>query len=469
MDNGVHSYPPQVDGSAAVFFGLFPGDASMDEKNTTQLGLINPLRRTFIKQSLSVLGGAAAASLLPSGMSSMAWAEGSALETTKAKLGFIALTDAAPLFIADEKGFFAKHGMIEVEVLKQSSWGTTRDNLVLGAGSGGIDGAHILSPMPYLMSAGKMTTNNQPLPMHLLARLNLNGQAISISNEYKNLKLGTDAAPFKKAVADKIAAGKKASAAMTFTGGTHDLWIRYWMAAGGMEPNKDLQTIVVPPPQMVANMKVGNMDAFCVGEPWNAQLINQGIGYSAVTTGQLWKNHPEKAFSMRADYVEANPNATRALLKAIMEAQMFCEDMANKEEVAEICAKRRWIGAPAKDLLARLQGTVDFGTGHTEENSPHIMRFWSEHASYPFQSHDLWFLTENIRWGYLPKDFDTRALIAKVNREDIWRAAASELSLPDEQIPTSTSRGVETFFDGKTFDPQNPNAYLDSLAIKSLG
>lgn len=425
-------------------------------------------RRTFLKQSMGLLGGGALMSLLPAGLSSAVWAAGSdGLETTKAKLGFIALTDAAPLFVADELGLFAKHGMTGVEVLKQSSWGTTRDNLVLGAGSGGIDGAHILTPMPYLMAAGKVTTNNTPLPMYLLARLNLNGQGISISKEYGDLKLGTDASAFKQAVAAKLAKGQKIAAAMTFPGGTHDLWLRYWMAAGGIEPNKDLPTVVIPPPQMVANMKVGSMDAFCVGEPWNAQLINQGIGYSAVTTGELWTNHPEKALSLRADYVDANPNATRALLKAVMEAQMFCEATENKEQVADICAKRRWIGAPAKDLLARLQGNIDYGNGRVVENSPHVMRFWSEFASYPFQSHDLWFLTENKRWGYLPKDFDSQALIDTVNREDIWRQAAAELAVPAEQIPSSKSRGVETFFDGKTFDPQNPQAYLDSLSLKA--
>ncbi|MDQ7985658.1 CmpA/NrtA family ABC transporter substrate-binding protein [Pseudomonas sp. G34] len=425
-------------------------------------------RRTFLKQSMGLLGGGALLSMLPAGLSSAVWAAGTdGLETTKAKLGFIALTDAAPLFVAEELGLFAKHGMTDVEVLKQSSWGTTRDNLVLGAGSGGIDGAHILTPMPYLMAAGKITTNNTPLPMVLLARLNLNGQGISISKQYQDLKLGTDASAFKQAVAAKQAKGQKIAAAMTFPGGTHDLWLRYWMAAGGIEPNKDLPTVVIPPPQMVANMKVGSMDAFCVGEPWNAQLINQNIGYSAVTTGELWANHPEKALSLRADYVAANPNATRALLKAVMEAQMFCEAAENKEKVAEICAKRRWIGAPAKDLLARLQGNFDYGNGRVVENSPHLMRFWSEFASYPFQSHDLWFLTENKRWGYLPMDFDSQALIDQVNREDIWRQAAAELGVPAAQIPQGKSRGIETFFDGKTFDPQNPQAYLDSLALKA--
>ena len=178
---------------------------------------------------------------------------------------------------------------------KQASWGTTRDNLVLGSEGNGIDGAHILTPMPYLISAGKVTQNNQPTPMYILARLNLDGQCISVAKEYADLKVGVDTAPFKVALDKKKAAGKSIKAAMTFPGGTHDLWIRYWLAAGGIDPDKDIETIVVPPPQMVANMKVGTMDCFCVGEPWNLQLIHQNIGYTAINTGEIWNKHPEKS------------------------------------------------------------------------------------------------------------------------------------------------------------------------------
>ncbi|GAA4402911.1 CmpA/NrtA family ABC transporter substrate-binding protein [Quisquiliibacterium transsilvanicum] len=389
-------------------------------------------------------------------------------ETQTAKLGFIALTDAAPLFVADEKGFFARHGMSDVQVMKQSSWGTTRDNLVLGSARNGIDGAHILTPMPYLIGSGAMTANNVQVPMYILARLNLGGQCISVGNEYRDLKVGTDAKAFGKALAAKAKSGKTVSAAMTFPGGTHDMWMRYWLAAGGIDPVRDISTIVVPPAQMVANMKVGSMDTFCVCEPWNRQLINQKIGYTANTTGELWHNHPEKAFAMRADWVDANPNAARALLKAVMEAQMWCEDRKNREEVARICAKRRWINAPFEDIVDRLRGDFDYGTGRVVENSPAQMRYWKDHASYPFQSHDLWFLTENVRWGYLPQGFDGKGWIAKVNREDLWRAAARELGVAASDTPATTSRGVEKFFDGKVFDPARPQAYLDSLSIKHL-
>ena len=225
----------------------------------------------------------------------------------KAILGYIALTDASSLVIAKEKGFFAKHGVPDVEVAKQASWGATRDNIVLGSESNGIDGAHILSPMPYLISTGKVTQNNVPTPMYLLLRLNLDAQAISVANEFKDLKIGTDASPLKAAWDAKKAAGKEVKVAMTFPGGTHDLWVRYWLAAGGIDPDKDISLITVPPPQMVANMKVGNMDAFCVGDPWHEQLVNQGIGYTACTTGEIWSKHPEKALGMRAAWVDKHP------------------------------------------------------------------------------------------------------------------------------------------------------------------
>src|SRR5438874_11010532 len=282
-------------------------------------------------------------------------------EVTKATLGYIALMDASPLVIAKEKGFFDKHGMPDVEVAKQASWGATRDNVVLGSENNGIDGAHILTPMPYLISTGKVTQNNVPTPMYLLARLNLDAQAISVSNEYKDLKVTTDASPLKAAFEKKKAEGKEVKVAMTFPGGTHDLWIRYWLAAGGIDPDKDISTIVVPPPQMVANMKVGTMDCFCVCEPWNLQLIHQDIGYTAITTGELWSKHPEKSFGMRAAYVDKYPKAAKALLMAVMEAQQWCEKPDNREEVAAICAKRQWINVPVEDVTDRFKGKFDYG------------------------------------------------------------------------------------------------------------
>jgi nitrate/nitrite transport system substrate-binding protein len=427
-------------------------------------------RRQFLAGAAALAAGAATAGIPRAQSQSLGkgyWvAQADTPETTSAKLGFIALTDAAPLIIAKEKGFFDKYGMKDVEVVKQASWGTTRDNLVLGSAAGGIDGAHILTPMPYLITTGKVT-DGKPVPMYILARLNLDGQGISISNQYRDLQIGLDSSPLKAKFAELRAAGKDPKCAVTFPGGTHDVWMRYWLAAGGIDPTSDVSIIVVPPPQMVANMKSRTMEAFCVGEPWNAQLVNQKEGYSALTTGELWNGHPEKAFALRADWVDAHPKATLALLKAVLEAQIWCDQMENKEEMCRIIGDRRWLGVPVADILGRAKGTFDYGTGKVVENSPHLMKFWRDGASYPFKSHDLWFLTENIRWGYLPADTDTKALVDKVNREDLWREAAKAIG-QQAAIPPSTSRGVETFFDGVKFDPENPAAYLEKLAIKKL-
>jgi nitrate/nitrite transport system substrate-binding protein len=387
-------------------------------------------------------------------------------ETTKAKLGYIALNDFAPLAIAKEKGIFAKYGMPDVEVIKQASWGATRDNLELGSPKGGIDGAHILTPMPYAMTLGIVTKGNKPVPMYILARLNYNNQAISVSAKFADLHLGADTKPLKPYVERAKKNKSPLTVAMTFPTGTHNYWIRYWLAAGGIDPDNDVNTIVIPPPQMVANMRVGTMDAFCVGEPWNQQLINQKIGYTAVQTQEIWKDHPEKSFAMRKDWVDENPNATMALLKAVMEAQMWCDKPENAEEMAKILAKKEWINCQVSDILPRIKGETDYGDGRPKKKGEY-MKFWRDHASFPYKSHDKWFLAETRRWGFLPNGVDYDKVIAQVNRADLWKQAAKEIGQA-AMIPASDSRGKETFFDGVVFDPEDPEAYLAKLKVKRL-
>ncbi|WP_341879615.1 CmpA/NrtA family ABC transporter substrate-binding protein [Synechococcus sp. UW140] len=387
-------------------------------------------------------------------------------ETTEVELGFIALTDSAPLIIAKEKGFFNKQGMTGVELKKQTSWAVTRDNLELGGSRGGIDGAHILTPMPYLLSTGAITKSKQPLPMLILARLNTQGQAISGSKEFLDEKLKVKAPNLIETIDKKNKTGDKFKAAVTFPGGTHDLWMRYWMAANGVDPDKNADLVVIPPPQMVANMQSGTMDVFCVGEPWNERLVNKKLGYTITQTGEIWKEHPEKAFTMRADWVKKNPNASLRLLMAVQQAQKWADNPANTKELAEILSEDKYVKASVDDLLPRLQGTVDYGDGRKVTNSPFKMYFWNNNASFPYKSHDAWFITENIRWGYLPKNTNTNALVKQVNRADLWRAAAKANGYGTG--PASDSRGVEVFFDGVKFNPANPQAYLNSLKIKAL-
>jgi nitrate/nitrite transport system substrate-binding protein len=421
-------------------------------------------RRTLLRQATAAT--AALISSIKAAFPGGAFAEGAGPEVKGTRLGYIALTDAAPLIIAKEKGLFAKHGVPDMDIAKQASWGATRDNMALGFKANGIDGAHILRPKIHLYTTGKVMQNNQPLPMYTLLNLNHDCQGTSVSNEFKDLKVGTDSSALKAAFAAKKAAGKDVKAAMTFPGGTHDLWIRYWLASGGIDPDKDVATIVVPPPQMVANMKVGTTDCFCVGEPWNEQLVNQDIGFTACTTGEIWFEHPEKALGMRADFVDANPHATKAIMMAVMEAQMWCDKAENKQEMAEIIGKRQWFNVPVADIIGRIKGDINYGRGRVEKGTKLGMKFWGEggRVSYPWKSHDTWFITENIRWGKFDPAFDTKALVDKTNRADLWREAAAALGVAN--AASGDSRGKETFFDGKVFDPADPKAYLKSLSIK---
>ena len=287
---------------------------------------------------------------------------------------------------------------------------------------------------------------------------------ISVAKEYADTGVQLDASKLKAAFEKKKAEGKEIKAAMTFPGGTHDLWIRYWLAAGGIDPDKDVSTIVVPPPQMVANMKVGNMDVFCVGEPWNEQLVNQGIGFTAATTGELWKGHPEKALGLRADWIEKNPERRQGPA----DGRHGSAAMVRKHGQQG----RRWLTSSAsangstcrpKDISAASRATSTTAMAASAKATDLYMKFWKDGASYPFKSHDTWFMAENIRWGNLRADTDIKALVDQVNREDIWREAAKDLGVAAADIPASSSRGKETFFDGKVFDPENPSAYLDSL------
>ncbi len=353
-----------------------------------------------------------------------------------------------------------------MDISKQASWGATRDNMALGLARNGIDGGHILRPKVHLYATGSVMQNNQPLPMYNLLNLNEDCQAISVAKEYADLKIGKDSSPLKAAFERKKATGKELTAAMTFPGGTHDLWIRYWLAAGGIDPDSDIKVITVPPPQMVANMKVGTMDVFCVGEPWNEQLVNQDIGYTALTTGELWNRHPEKILGMRAEFVDKNPKATQAILMAVMEAQMWCDKPENTADMAQIIGRRQWFNVPVADIVGRIRGVINYGLGRNVTDPSLGMKFWgkSGESSYPWKSLDTWFMTENIRWGRFAPDFNVKALVDKTNRSDLWSEAAKALGVSG--APTGDSRGVETFFDGVKFDPADPAAYLKSLKIK---
>lgn len=392
-------------------------------------------------------------------------------EVKVAKLSYLPIVEAAPLIVAKEKGLFAKYGMPDVKIDKQANWGSARDNVKIGSAGGGVDGGQWQMPMPYLISEG-IITDNTKVPMVVLAQLNTQGNGIAIAKKHLgkglSIKVTEQVAFFDKLKSE----GSKFKAAYTFPKANQEFWIRYWLAGNGIDPDKEVELLTVPTAQTVADMKRGAMDAFSTGDPWSYRIVADKIGFIPTLTAELWKNHPEEYLAMRKDWVDQYPKATKAILKSVMEAQQWCDNFDNRKELASILAQREYFGVPENVLLDPLMGKYNLGERSINDKSMAVL-YWKDEkgsVSYPYQSHDLWFLTESVRWGFLPKDTLSKAKdwIKRVNREDIWREAAKELGVAAADIPTSTSRGIETFFDGTKFDPENPQAYLDSLKIKRI-
>lgn len=390
-------------------------------------------------------------------------------EVKTVKLGYIPIVEAAPLIIAVVKGFFAKHGMPDVKVDKQANWGAARDNAKIGSAGGGIDGGQWQMPMPYLMTAG-IITDGTNVPMYILCQLNTQGNGIAIANKHKGKNVGLKVDP--KFFADMKATGTRFKAAYTFPKANQELWIRYWLGASGVDPDTEVELLTVPASQTVADMKRGAMDAFSTGDPWPNRIVADDIGFIPALTAEIWATHPEEYLAMRQDWVDKYPKATKAMMKAIMEAQQWCDNFDNRKEMASILSQREYFGVPEAVLEGPLMGKYNLGERQVDDKQKAVL-YWKDSkgsVSYPYQSHDLWFLTESYRWKFLDKaQYDAaKASIAKVNREDIWKQCAQELGIAAADIPASKSRGIEKFFDGIEFDPEKPEAYLSSLKIKRV-
>ncbi|MEG3920428.1 MULTISPECIES: CmpA/NrtA family ABC transporter substrate-binding protein [unclassified Microcoleus] len=397
------------------------------------------------------------------------------IESTKITLGYIPIVEAAPLIIAQEKGFFAKYGMTEVTVAKQANWGSARDNLEIGSAGGGIDGGQWQMPMPYQISKGLITKNSVQIPMYVLAQLNTQGNGIAIASKHQGkgigLKLDQAAQDYMKGLKK---AGTPFKAAYTFPKANQDFWIRYWLAANGIDPDTEAELLTVPSAQTVANMKTGSMDGFSTGDPWPLRIVTENIGFMSALTGQIWKDHPEEYLAIRGDWVDKHPKATEALLAGLIEAQQWCDKPENRPELVAITSGRNYFDVAPAVLTPPYQGKYLMGDGQPAiDDFKMSPLYWKDdlgNVSYPYKSHDLWFLTESVRWGFLPTNTlaDSKTIIDKVNREDLWKAAAKLAGVADADIPKSTSRGVEKFFDGTEFNPEKPEAYLKSLAIKKV-
>ena len=345
--------------------------------------------------------------------------------------------------------FDEKYG-IKITPSKEASWAAVRDKLV----NGELDAAHVLYGLIYGVHLG---IGGPKKDMAVLATLNHNGQAITLSSQLKD-KGAVDGTSLKKLIDREK---REYTFAQTFPTGTHAMWLYYWLAANGIHPFNDVKTIVVPPPQMVANMRVGNMDGYCVGEPWGARAIFDKIGFTAITTQDIWKDHPEKVLGTSAEFVQKYTNTCRAMIAAVLDASRFIDTMANRKKVAEIIADKSYVNCPVDVIDQRLEGKYDNGIGKTW-NDPNYMKFFNEGAvNFPYLSDGMWFLTQHRRWGLLKEDPDYLAVARQVNQVELYKQAAALAKAP---VPKEVLRSAK-LIDGVVWDGKDPKAYAAGFKL----
>ena len=417
------------------------------------------------------------------------------IEKENLKFGFIKLTDMAPLAVAFEKGFFEDEGLY-VQLEAQANWKVVMDRVV----SGELDGSHMLAPAPLGASIGFGTQAD----IVTAFSMGFNGNAITVSNDVwklmkPNVQMdgGKPAHPIKadalKPVVEKFKSeGKPFSMAMTFPIGSHNLKLRYWLAAGGIKPgfyappqdtsgqlDADALLSVTPPPQMPATLESGTIHGYCVGEPWNQQAVFKGIGVPVITDDELWKDTPEKVFGVTKAWADKNPNTHLAVVKALIRASIWLDDENNKnrKEAIEMLSQKQYVGADYDVLANSMNGTYEYEKGDTRI-LPDFNTFFRNGASYPSYGSAVWYLTQLRRWGMISEfkpDNWYLETAKKVYRPDIYLAAAKELvaegkaKAADFPADTAIKPSQNFFIDKIAFDANKPNDYLDKFPIGLKG
>lgn len=367
------------------------------------------------------------------------------------RLGFIPLTDCSPIVMAKELGLFKKYG-VEVIVTKESSWANVRDKILTGE----LDGAHCLYSMPFSVYTG--VGGKAGSEMKIAMMLNVNGQAITLSNDFCG-KVG-----FKQmnkvtpVVAAKLKAEKEVTFAMTFPGGTHDLWLRNWMSIAGLN-QKAVKIITIPPPQMVANMKVGNMDGYCVGEPWGGVAVKQGVGFTQVATQDIWKDHPEKALVVNKDFSAKRKADLVKVMKAVMEACKWLDVPSNRKKAALVIGKAPYVNAPADVIEGRLMGDYNLGCNQGVEvyDNDYMLFHKGGMVNFPRKSHAIWAMAQFVRFGYLKEAPNYAAIADKLILDDLYKEVAASMKI---KVPADDMKPFSLTMDKTVFDPANPAAYL---------
>jgi nitrate/nitrite transport system substrate-binding protein len=407
-----------------------------------------PLSRRHLLQAAAVgIGGVHPA------LRTLVYAGGSdAPEKTEVRIGFIPLTDCASVVMASVLGLDQKYG-VKFKLSKEASWAGVRDKLV----NGELDFAHALYGLVYGVHLG---VSGPQKDMAVLMTLNQNGQAITLSKKLAD-KGAVDGAGLARLMRSEK---REYVFAQTFPTGTHAMWLYYWLAAHGIHPLNEAKVITVPPPQMVANMRVGNMDGYCVGEPWNHRAIIDGIGITATTTQDIWRDHPEKVLASSADFVRQNPHTARAVTAAILEAGQWIDaSLQNRLRMAETIADKSYVNTSVDAINQRILGRYQNGLGKTWDDAHH-MRFYGDGAvNFPYLSDGMWFLTQHKRWGLLKAHPDYLAVARQINQIDLYKQAASLSHTP---VPADALRSSK-LMDGLVWDGKNARAYADSFKLKA--
>ncbi len=452
-----------------------------------------PSRRSLIRSSAAGLAGAAFAASFPA---PFLRAKDMKLEKDELKLGFIKLTDMAPLAIAAEKGFFEDEGL-SVLVEPQANWKVLLDRTIDGA----LDGAHMLAGQPLGATIGFGTKAD----VITAFSMDLNGNGITVSKEvWSKMKAhvpkqndGKPIHPIKaewlKPVVDEFkAAGKPFRMGMVFPVSTHNYELRYWLASGGIHPGfysgsditgqilADALLSVTPPPQMPATLEAGTIHGYCVGEPWNQQAVFKGIGVPVITDYEIWKNNPEKVFGVTKAWADKHPNTHLAVLKALIRACMWldAENNKNRAEAVKLLAKSQYVGADADVIANSMTGTFEYEKGD-KRPVPDFNVFFRYFATYPFFSDAIWYLSQMRRWGQITEHKDDawyHETAKKVYRPDLYLQAAKLLveegKAKKADFPWDSDGyrpPVSDFIDGLTYDGRKPNAYIDKYAIGLKG
>ena len=385
----------------------------------------------------------------------LAWVAGSdALEKNVLNIGYMPLSDCASLVVAATQGFAQPYGLT-LNLQRQTSWAGISDKLL----SGELDVAHSLYGMIYAIQLG--ISGAAATDMAVLMGLNQNGQSINLSQPLKDAGVTSTSALTPRV----HQSGTKLTFAQTFPTGTHAMWLYYWLASQGIHPLQDVNSVVVPPPQMLAHLEAGRIDGFCVGEPWCANAVDQAQGFTLATSQSIWPDHPEKVLACTREFVEQNPNTARALVMAILEASRFIEESReNRLSTAKLLSSTEYLDAPLASIEPRLLGDYSDGLGNRWQDE-HALRFHNKGAAnFPYLSDGMWFITQFRRWGLLREDPEYLAVAQQVQQLELYGAAASALDIQLPGTPMRSSR----LLDGCVWDGSDPAAYARSFALHAL-